>query len=226
MTSQVPVRAVQPRADRSWPVFAIDRLARKQRACMDDRRFDSLVKSLARGGSRRSVLKGMLGLGSAAVAGGMLLEDDASAARRPTPTPTPVKCPGKQTPVNGVCTCPGTAPNKCGPDCCTGKTTDPEPRPSTHSECCDNQCCFGSCYGEELCCPTNQTGSGGDPTHFICNGPNGTHCCESGQHCCLIDGCCDTVCHGGSVGISFCCAQSHFCPGGSEREDICCADGQ
>ncbi len=36
---------------------------------MDDRQFDSLAKALAEGKSRRSVLKGLLGLGGAAVAG-------------------------------------------------------------------------------------------------------------------------------------------------------------
>ena len=62
---------------------------------MDDRRFDALVKSVAAGTSRRAVLKGLLGLGGVAVAGGALLDDDAQAARRPTPTPKPPTCPGQ-----------------------------------------------------------------------------------------------------------------------------------
>ena len=49
---------------------------------MDDRRFDSLVKSFAGGASRRAVLKGLLGLGGAAAVGGTLLEGPAEAARR------------------------------------------------------------------------------------------------------------------------------------------------
>ena len=40
---------------------------------MDDRRFDALVKSVAAGGSRRAVLKGLLGLGGVALAGGAIV---------------------------------------------------------------------------------------------------------------------------------------------------------
>jgi hypothetical protein len=65
---------------------------------VDDRRFDSLAKSLSAGKSRRSVLKGLLGLGGTAVVSGTLVERETEAARRPTPTSTPVKCPGNQIP--------------------------------------------------------------------------------------------------------------------------------
>jgi len=41
---------------------------------MDDRRFDSLAKTLATGKSRRSVVKGLLGLGGAAVLAAIGLE--------------------------------------------------------------------------------------------------------------------------------------------------------
>src|SRR5690349_12347825 len=103
---------------------------------MDDRRFDSLVRSLASGASRRTVLKGLLGLGGAALVGTAALDRDSDAAPRPTPSPTPIKCPGKQTNVGGVCTCPASAPNKCGPACCTGTHSDPIPGPPSHTECC------------------------------------------------------------------------------------------
>jgi hypothetical protein len=190
---------------------------------MDDRRFDSLVRALAEGKSRRSVLKGFLGLGGAAAVGGTLLEGGTDAARRPTPTPTPVRCPGNQTPVNGVCTCPASAPFECGPDCCTSEAGGP-PTP-THSECCDNACCFGTCYGEELCCPTNDRSAGEfpiPPTHKICESAvNGTECCELDAPCCEVDGCCDTVCWAGNA---FCCSQEAFCPGGGSVEDICCVN--
>ena len=189
---------------------------------MDDRRFDSLAKSFASGASRRSVLKGILGLGGGALAGGIALEGDADAARRPTPTPTPVKCPGQQVPVGGVCTCPGTAPYKCGPDCCTGQDTDPYPRESTHSECCDNACCFGTCYGEELCCPTNDRPGELPPTNRICDTAGGPECCLFSDFCCIIDGCCATVCTGGVSGIDNCCPVEDLCPGGSESADLCC----
>ena len=126
---------------------------------MDDRRFDQLVKAVASGASRRSVLKGMLGLGGAALVGSAALDADVDAARRPTPTPKPPTLSwaadsGGTGNVSASCPkAPG--PYKCGPDCCTGQVTDAYPRPAGHSECCDNACCFGTCYGEELCCPTN-----------------------------------------------------------------------
>lgn len=111
---------------------------------MDDRTFDSLVKSMATGTSRRSLLKGLLGLGGGVVAGGPMLEGDSEAARRPSPTPTPVKCPGNQIPSGGTCICPPAAPNKCGPACC-----------ATATQCCDNACCSAGtqCVAEEICCP-------------------------------------------------------------------------
>ncbi len=192
---------------------------------MDDRRFDSLARSLANGASRRSVLKGMLGFGSAAVAGGVLLDGAAEAARRPTPTPTPPKCPGNQIPsANGSCVCPGTAPNKCGPACCTAKPGDP-PSP-THTECCDNACCHGTCYGEELCCPTNPRGHAWDPdppTHQVCRSAQGAECCPTEQDCCEVDGCCDTVCWGGEDGNSNCCPPGAFCAG-NDSPDLCCTN--
>lgn len=61
------------------------------------------------------------------------------AARRPTPTPKPVKCYGGHINVGGVCICPvGT--EECGPSCCPAGTV-----------CCDNACCHGECVGEEIC---------------------------------------------------------------------------
>jgi hypothetical protein len=187
---------------------------------MDDRRFDQLVKAVASGASRRSVLKGMLGLGGAALVGGAALEPGAKAARRPTPTPKPITCPGNQTPVNGVCTCPGSAPNKCGPDCCTGKVTDPYPRAANHSECCDNACCFGTCYGEELCCPTNSRSGELPPLADVCSATN--ECCLAPDFCCNIDGCCSTVCWGGDFDDDFCCPAEDLCPGGGTSPDLCC----
>src|SRR5262245_7755957 len=131
---------------------------------MDDRRFDSIVKSLASGASRRSVLKGILGLSGVAVAGSALLPEESDAARRPTnPTPTPVKCPGQQIASGVQCVCPAGL-SKCGPDCC-----NPAGIGTAHSECCDNACCHGHCYGEELCCPTGRT------------------FCESTGECCPVD---------------------------------------
>ena len=161
---------------------------------IDDRRFDSLVKSLADGASRRSVLKGLLGLGGAAVAGGALFEGKASAARRPSPTATPPKCPGIQTWNGYACSCPPTAPNQCGPACCTGKPGDPQG--PGHSECCDNACCNGLCYGEELCCPWPRT---------FCT--EAQECCEEGVTvCCGEAGCCAGGCCQDAQGNDLCCS--------------------
>ncbi len=187
---------------------------------MDDKRFDSLTRALASGASRRKFLLGLLGIGGVAVVGAEL-DAPAEAARRPTPTPTPIPCPGNQTPVNGVCTCPATAPNKCGPDCCTGKVTDPYPRAAGHSECCDQACCFGTCYGEELCCATNNRGTAA-PSNRICPLSTGPECCLFSDECCTVDGCCATTCFGGADGESFCCDTANYCPGGTTSPELCC----
>lgn len=120
------------------------------------------------------MLRGLLGLAGGAVVAASL--EDADAARRPTPTLAPPKCPGRQQPVNGQCVCPADAPNKCGPACCTS-VPGGAPGPG-HSECCDNACCFGTCYGEELCCPY--------PREF-CSITG--ECCPEGWTCCPGYGC-------------------------------------
>ena len=149
---------------------------------MDDRRFDSLVKSFAGGTSRRSVFKGFLGLGGATVVGGSLADAQRGAARRPTPYPQTIQCPGQQIWTGTACVCPGTAPSKCGPACCTNSITPPNT--PAYSECCDNACCFGHCYGEELCCEF--------PLVF-CEAQN--ECCTPDKHqCCGAEGCCDHEC--------------------------------
>jgi hypothetical protein len=101
--------------------------------------------------NRRSFFGFLGGIGALGLAG-VALQDMAepgsvSAARRPTPTPRPVTCPGAQTPVGGVCQCvqpkaPG--PYKCGPDCC-----------GSAAQCCDNACCLAGfvCGPEEICIP-------------------------------------------------------------------------
>jgi hypothetical protein len=153
---------------------------------MDDRRFDALVRSLASGQNRRTVLKGLLGLGGLAAGAGLQATE---AARRPAPTPTIPKCPGRQTWNGSACVCPSGS-DKCGPECCdTGV-----------SVCCDNACCHGECYGEELCCPTGRD---------VCNGT----CCAAGEACfqdachsctaCGSAGCCID-------GVTQCCQSGEF----------------
>ena len=182
---------------------------------MDDRRFDSLAKAFASGKTRRSMLKGILGLGGAALAGGVLLENDAAAARRPATKPKPVTCSGQQTWNGTACVCPGSAPDECGPDCCTDSITLPDT--PGYSECCDNACCFGHCYGEELCCEY--------PLVF-CEAQN--ECCFAGDNqCCGSTGCCDTACCPIADGTNACCEDpTPKCCGGDAciPADGCCVD--
>lgn len=186
---------------------------------MDDRRFDSLTKSLARGASRREVLKGLLGLGGVAVVGGTVLEGDADAARRPTPTPRPPTCPGRQVRSNGACACPSGL-SKCGPDCCNDDEQRVFPNGTNnpnYTECCDNACCQGKCFGEELCCPYTRTW------------------CEATQECCPVDlpyccgdGCCARPCCDTSAG-NVCCEGDtpKCCPGDiCIPTDGCCTDAE
>jgi hypothetical protein len=151
---------------------------------MDGSRFDSLVKSLATGRTRRSAIKTLLGFGATAIAVDAS-ERSSEAARRPTPTPRAPTCPGIQVPCASGCCCP---PDhlKCGPACCQ----------DTLTTCCDNACCSGVCYQEELCCPPDQWCG---PTGECC--PEGTVCC--GSKGCVLPGeagcCClgDQLCRDG-----------------------------
>lgn len=184
---------------------------------MDDRRFDSLTKAFAAGTSRRSLFKGLLGLGGAAAVGGTILEPSSEAARRPTPTPRPPICPGTQTPQGGQCVCispPAPGPEKCGPDCC-----NPAGIGANHSECCDSGCCYGHCYGEELCC---------DYPLVFCEAQN--ECCEAGDNqCCGSTGCCDTACCPVADGSAACCEEPtpKCCPDDAcIPAGGCCADAE
>lgn len=175
---------------------------------MDGHRFDALVRSFASGASRRGVLKGLLGLGAGAVAGGPLLEGEA--ARRPTPTPRPVTCSPPKVASGGQCVCAGGS-TPCGPDCC----------PNGQAECCDNACCYGECFGEELCCPTGRT---------FCAASG--ECCPDGWRCCPDFGCippggcceigeCETrACHQTACGPNRTCDYTFDCG----RDDECCPD--
>lgn len=133
---------------------------------MDDRRFDSLARSLASGRSRRQVLRDLLGIAGGALAA--TTRHSADAGRRPTPTPRPVRCPGNQYWDGSACVCSDDL-QICGPTCC----------PSGQAECCDGACCFGSCYGEELCCPAG---------NIVCDG-----ICQPGE-CCIGADCVSGVC--------------------------------
>jgi hypothetical protein len=201
---------------------------------MDDRRFDTLIRAFGQGGSRRSLLKGLLGLGGVTAAGTALLRDTEAARRGqsgpavptalptvpapPTEIPAPTEsaapsCPGNQTPCGTGCCCPA-GNTKCGSDCC----------PDGQAQCCDGACCYGTCYGEELCCPSAQV-----------------FCAVSGQCCapgetCGAAGCVSGTC--GGIGAactigSDCCtpnvcadgACAAACPPGSRECDRVCYPG-
>ena len=171
---------------------------------MDGGRFDSLTRQLGQGGSRRALLKGLLGFGGTAIAASRLVPD-ASAARRPTPTPKPVTCPGQQHWDGSACVCPQGS-DTCGPDCC----------PTGQAECCDNACCYGVCYGEELCCPYGS---------LLCDGAciAGADCCSTADCAGLDDpvNCVAGVCQDFVCGTVAACDADRCCAGYG-----CLGDGQ
>lgn len=174
---------------------------------MDDFRFDRLVRSFASGSSRRQVLKGILGLGGGLVAGSTIGE--ANAARRPTPTPKPVSCPGNQVWSGDACTC--VSGDTCGPDCCPAE-----------AQCCDNACCYGTCYGEEWCCPAPRAWC--DVSGECC--PDGWRCCPergciSPDQCCTSDDCPDDGCAIGRCSSDRACEYSFDC---TAHDDCCVVD--
>ncbi len=215
---------------------------------MDSSRFDQLTRSLGRSGNRRAFLAGVLGLGGAAAASAALRDSGVEAARRPTPTPKPVSCPGVQHWDGTKCVCPSGS-DKCGPDCC----------PTGQAECCDNACCYGDCYGEELCCPTGQVVCNGTccaagevcyggqclsctpcgdsccdgETPICCLGSNGTTCVASEESCCssttecqAVDSCTPALCLAGGTcnTVSNCVSGEQCCNGTcASTEDRCCA---
>jgi hypothetical protein len=126
---------------------------------MDDRQFDSLVKTFGAASSRRSFLKGLLGIGGIA-ATGVIVREQAEAARRgyggpSIPSiPTPVQTPAPTQPPAPTATATPTEPpgQICIPvgDPCTVQQT---------GECCTNACCFrtqqstvGYCYDPATGC--------------------------------------------------------------------------
>jgi hypothetical protein len=126
---------------------------------MDDRQFDSVVKSLGAASSRRSLLKGLLGFGGMA-ATGMIVRDQAQAARRgysgpSIPSgPSPLETPAPTQPPAATATATPTVPSGqlciAVGDPCTVQQT---------AECCTNACCFrtaqstvGYCYDPEVGC--------------------------------------------------------------------------
>lgn len=168
---------------------------------VDDRCFDDFVRSLATAPSRRTVLKGALAIAGTVLAGRS--GSGVDAARRPLPSPTPARCPGTQHWNGTACSC-DLGETKCGPACC----------PNGVAQCCDNACCFGTCYGEELCCPAAQS---------FCSMTN--ECCPPDEpHCCSADGCCANECCSGINGLLCCDGATPKCCGGNGN-NVCIASG-
>jgi hypothetical protein len=192
---------------------------------MDGQRFDSLVRSLASSTNRRTVIRVILGIGVTAG-----VHSTTEAARRPTPTPKPVRCSPPKVLEGDQCVCPA-GTTTCGPDCCPAG-----------AECCDNACCYGECYGEELCCPTG---------NMVCDGECGPwECCTDAE--CESDDCATVVCDSDHLcrytedctlgGVEACCFPGEVCldngsccspncDGSSCGDDGCggtcgCGDGQ
>jgi hypothetical protein len=129
---------------------------------MDGTRFDNLAKLVGKGASRRTILKGLLGLGGIAITGTVAGDADArTLGTRPTiPPPPPPPPPTTTTPAPTTTTadpCPLPA-FKCGLDCCADEL-----------QCCDGECCpdgtvcltrvfeEGPFVEEETCCPFELT---------------------------------------------------------------------
>ena len=169
---------------------------------MDGSRFDRLTRQLATGQSRRSVLKGLLGLSGSALVGSTLT-DEADARRSSsggtTTTPEPVsvcaadsfECGGDCCSLDQSCCNDGCCSGSCtvrGFCCPTGNTTCGADCCSPEQQCCGGECCNGTCYGEELCCPAPRLFNfdawvccpeGTRPCGLLCI-PNGT-CCDDSE---------------------------------------------
>jgi hypothetical protein len=100
---------------------------------MEDKRFDSIARQLGSGSSRRSVLKGLLGIGGVATVG-LIDHGQTEAARRgyagpfgpPTPTCTPVGGLCELSNFRACCSlCCTTTDNGAGPTVCCEPESDP-----------------------------------------------------------------------------------------------------
>lgn len=182
---------------------------------MDDRRFDALTRRLGQNGSRRSLLRSLIGLGGLAATGAVLR--DTEAARRgfsgpslfkssPTATMAPSSIP-TNTPVpatNTPAPVPTETPISCGPSgvCC-----------SSDAECkaiptyCESTAQYPLLWRYSLC-------SGGSCTLTA-------HVCNNANNNCEIDVCGDqTGCavagvQPGEIGSegAVCCTDDSYCAG-------------
>ena len=204
---------------------------------MDDRRFDNLVKSIATTASRRTVLRGVLGVAASAAGVTALRGSDTDAARRgfsgptfptprPTATPTP-SCGAGQTPCGSGCVDTATDPANCGGCgiacgaggiCQAGSCVACSP---DYSGCSQGaECCSGFCmqYGASgnNCEPCEYTLCSG----FECSNTDrdDNHCGGCGNACAPGLHCWDAVCQqcyppyiGGCTSNAQCCDPDAYC---------------
>lgn len=168
---------------------------------MDGNRFDNFTRLLSSGTSRRSILKGLLGLGGAAATGSMLSEnlDARTIGTRPTipppttrpPAPptttTPAPCPGQEQCPNSTLCCPTGTCARSGNQaiCCDGTAGHGDT--VCGFECCDDplECCDSECCPSGSLCMArvyNRSDNGYEE-----------HCCPTDLTC--DGGCCDGDCY-------------------------------
>ena len=170
---------------------------------MDGNRFDHLTRTFASGRSRRSLLKGLLGLGGVA-ATTLLPDNDVNARRSSSSSPAPPPaCPGQVVcpDANHCCNADqcNTAQGRCCPVGtlpCDGGCCEPCGGTQCGLECCDSalQCCDGECCAggyscltqvfpgsaqvdEETCCRDD----------LVCDTAS-EKCCAEWERCCPRDG--------------------------------------
>ncbi len=172
---------------------------------MDNRRFDELTRRMGRGASRRTLLKGLFGIGSIAATGAVL--HDVDAARRgytgpPTLAPWPT---ATAQPTSTPSPTPTITPNLCGLSgvCCT---SDDDCR--TIPTYCESTAQYPLLW-----------------RYYLCSSPGvctlTAHVCDNARHNCEIDVCGDlTDCavvpvqpgQMGSAG-AICCTEDNHCAG-------------
>lgn len=174
---------------------------------MDDRRFDALVRHLGQGGSRRALLKALIGIGGVAATGAVLHDTDA--ARRgysgpPTLAPPPTRT-LTQTPQ--PTTTPTQTPNTCGPaGVCCASDDDCHVIPTY----CDSTAQYPLLWRYYLC-------GSGSPSSCT----QTAHVCDNANRNCKMDvcddenGCALADVQPGQIGSAgaVCCTDDSHCAG-------------
>jgi hypothetical protein len=149
---------------------------------METRRFDELTVALARGGSRRGVLRGLAGgvLGALALdrSGALAKNDNANGGGRPVTSPAAPVCDE----TTAAADCPLCHEAKYGADgCCTGEGEQFCGLKATKESCAAANAthCGGSCV-QAYCDTDNLTRQGARCAYTkkdVCTTGNATFCC-------------------------------------------------